>query len=120
MNLVTICKLLYSIGISRIPGLAMLLPRDTLLAMADTVQISFDHKLQLDLKFSDWPGLLKLLREAADAALTPTRQEQVEAIYALMIYVSNLEDHLSLELFVEHTKVAAGWLPNPEDDANVN
>jgi hypothetical protein len=114
MNFSTLARVIYSLGVTRIPGLAILLPYDALMAMVEAVEVGVKQKLRLDWKWSDWEGFLGFLKEAADAALTPSRVDQIEAVYALLEYLTNVEDYVSKEEFLKRVEDigADQMLPN--------
>jgi len=114
MDLKQIISLVYSIGVTRIPGLAIFLPLDALLAMVDAVKIGMNKDLHVDMKLTDWRGMMKLLREASDAVMTPTKREQAEAVYALLAYITDVEKTVSVDEFLNLSNDAQELLPDSQ------
>ena len=116
MDFTTLAKIIYSLGISRIPGLVILLPYDALMAIVEAVEVGMEKKLRLDWKWSNWQGFIGFLKEATEAAMTSNKQDQVEAIYRLLEYVTNVEDYMSVDEFVKRVinSDAMALLPNGE------
>ena len=110
--LLEIVKIIYNIGVRYIPGFVVFLPFDVMLSIIRSVHATLGHDIKVDLQNPDWWQLLRFLKEAAEAAANPTSaKERGEAIYALLVYVTNIEAYLSEEEFMAATGDAVAMLP---------
>jgi hypothetical protein len=101
MSLSFILRLLYAFILGRIPGLRLFLPIDTVLAIVESVNAGIEYKLRVDVRFTDWPGIANVFREMSESLLNPTPEQQIEVVYALLAFATNIEDHLSMAEFTE-------------------
>ncbi len=119
-----VLRVVHNIASHRIPGFAVLLPIDALLAIVDAVSVGMEKPLKVDWKFSDLAGLMKLLRELMDAARDRAKREMLEFIYELLCYITDVETYFpDREEFIKKADTAANLLPScdvfpdvPDDD----
>lgn len=106
-----VLKVVYNIFVNLIPGLAILIPLDSLMRIIEAVQSSLDHQIVVDWKFSDMNGLMKFMLNLMEVAVNKSEKEQLEAIYALLVYLTTLEDFVSEEEFVSKGMTVKECLP---------
>jgi hypothetical protein len=91
--------IIYSFASSWVPGLSRLLPPDTIRLIFESINTGLEEKLKVDFKFYNWIGIVMTLKEIAEAVIYNTQEERVQAAYALLVLITNIEDHMTLEQF---------------------
>ena len=89
------------------PLLAMMLPPirfipiDAIFGVIDAIETGHACQLKPDLNVRDWRAMMRLFKEVGEAGVIHNEKERREAIYAMLVYVTNVEDHCTLEQFME-------------------
>jgi hypothetical protein len=87
-----------------IPGLVVIMPRDTVVAIIDAIEIGMDKNLRLDVKIHNVLEIMGVVREISEAALIRSEKERREAIYSLLVFMTNIEDCMSQEEFMTYAR----------------
>lgn len=75
-----------------IPGVAVFMPLDAVVGIIDSVEIGLDRKIRVNPKFHNFLEISSVVREIAEAALVRTPHERREAIYALLKFLTDIEE----------------------------
>ena len=101
-----VVELAYPWAEALIPGLAVFMPRDAVLGIIDSIEIGHNQRLDVDIKPFDVLGIMNVAREISQAALQRNPHERREAIYALLKFITTIEDHMSLEDWMVYAEQA--------------
>lgn len=91
--------IIYSFAASWVPGLIRVLSPEIMRLVYESINMSLEKKLKVDFKFNDWVGMVLTLKEIREAVVDDTPEERVEAAYALMVLITDIETHMSFDEF---------------------
>lgn len=89
-----------------IPGLAVYMPRDAVVGIIDSIEIGIDKKLDVDVKIHNVFQIMGVMKEISEAALTRTPEERREAIWSLLEFVTDVENHMTKDEFMTYARQA--------------
>lgn len=101
-----VVEIVYPWAEAVIPGLPVFMPRDAVLGILDSIEIGLHKKLDVDIKPYDIGGIMEVAREVGQAAIFRTPKERREAIYALLKFITTIEDHVSLDEWMTYADQA--------------
>jgi hypothetical protein len=97
-----ILLLIYPILETSVSALRLVMPLDAVLGIIDAIEIGINQRLEADFKMRDTNAWFSMFKELSEAAVVRSEKERREAIYALLVFVTNIEERLTLEQFMQY------------------
>lgn len=77
------------------------IPLHPLLSAIDVVQTALALELKADWRIHDREAFGRMVAEVGEATRNPTPEETREAMYAVLVYITNIEEYMTLEEFMD-------------------
>lgn len=97
-----IVSMAYSLLATMVPGVGKV-PLHAILSAIDAVEAALTLELKADWRIHDRDAWGNMLTEVGQAAAMPTEKETKEAMYAVLVFITNIEEHMTLEQFMGAT-----------------
>lgn len=111
-GLYDLARIIFDIATQYVPIFNIVLPFTVLMDIIEAVMTVINEEIKVDYRWMQWGDLLKFIKEAAEAAANPTsNKERTEAIWALLVYMTNIETKMDFEKFLEVTGDAVANMP---------